>query len=84
MNAFTSHDLGADAFPQAGVGPPGVRRAGREPALVPPVAGKCGCGKACGCRCCGPRGTAAATPVTLCAQATGLEAEPASRGMAAG
>ena len=30
MNASTSDDLNADAFPRAGVGAPGVRRAGRE------------------------------------------------------
>jgi hypothetical protein len=61
MNAFTAGDLEAGAFPRAGVG---VRRADREPALVPPAACKCGRGKACGCRCCGPGGTAAATSVT--------------------
>ena len=48
MNTFTSHDLNAGAFPQAGAGPRGVERVDREPALVPPMACKCGYDKACG------------------------------------
>ena len=59
MTTFTSHDLKADAFPQASVDPLDVQRVDRESALVPPMACKCGRDKACGCQCRGPRGTAA-------------------------
>jgi len=42
MHTFTSRDLKAGAFPQVGVDPLDVQRVDREPALVPPVACKCG------------------------------------------
>jgi hypothetical protein len=71
MNTFTSHDLKADAFPQAGVDPLDVQRVDRESALVPPMACKCGYDKACGCQCCGPRGTAAATSMTYARRSPG-------------
>jgi len=71
MNTFTSHDLKADAFPQVGVDPLDVQRVDRESALVPPMACKCGCDKACGCQCCGPRGTAAATSMTCARRSPG-------------
>ncbi len=83
MNTFTSRNLTAGAFPQVGVDPLDVQRVDRESALVPLVACKCGCDKACGCQCRGPRGTAAAMSMT-CAQVTRLEDVPASRGKAAG
>lgn len=34
MNAFTAHDLEADAFAQVGVDPLDMQRVDREPALV--------------------------------------------------
>jgi hypothetical protein len=71
MNTFTSRDLKADAFPQVGVDPLDVQRVDRESALVPPMACKCGCDKACGCQCCGPRGTAAATSMTCARRSPG-------------
>ena len=82
MNTFTSHDLKADAFPQVGVDPLDVQRVDRESALVPPMACKCGCDKACGCQCCGPRGDCRRDVGDLRARVTRLEAEPANRGMA--
>ena len=84
MNTFTSHDLKADAFPQVGVDPLDVQRVDRESALVPPMACKCGCDKACGCPCWGPRGTAAVTSMTCARRVTTLEAGLAGRGTAAG
>src|SRR5436190_22954925 len=48
MDTFTSHDLKADAFPQAGVGPLDVQRVDRESALVPPMACKWWRDQACG------------------------------------
>ena len=71
MNTFTSDDLKADACPQVGAGPLGVQRVDREPALVPPMACKCGWDKAGGCQCCGPRGTAAATSMTCAPRSRG-------------
>jgi len=71
MNTFTSRDLKAGAFPQVGVDPLDVQRVDREPALVPPVACKCGCDKACGYQCRGPRGTAAATSMTCARRSPG-------------
>jgi hypothetical protein len=83
MHAFTSRDLTAGAFPQVGVDPLDVQRVDREPALVPPVACKCGCDKACGCQCRGPRDCRRDVD-DLRAQVTRLEDVPASRGKAVG
>jgi hypothetical protein len=56
MNTFTSRDLKADAFPQAGPDPLDGQRVDREPAPVPPMARKYRCDKACGCHYSGPPG----------------------------
>ena len=50
------------------------------------MACKCGCDKACGCQCCGPRGIAAATSVTCARRSPGWRpglpaaARPPARG----
>jgi hypothetical protein len=82
MNTFTSHDLKADAFPQVGVDPLDVPR-DRESALVPPMACKCGCDKACSCVLRSARDCRRDVD-DLRAQVTRLEAGLASRGTAAG
>ena len=76
MNTFTSRDLKAGAFPQVGVDPLDVQPVDREPALVPPVACKRGCDKACGYQCRGPRGTAAATSMTCARRSPGWRGRP--------
>jgi hypothetical protein len=84
MNTFTSDDLKADAFPQAGAGPPGVQRVDREPVLVPPDGLQMRVWQRL--RLSVPRSARDCRRDVdgLRAQVTRLEAGPASRGQAAG
>jgi len=70
MHTFTSRDIKAGALPQVGVDPLDVQRLDREPALVPPVACKCGVTRPAAISA-AVRGTAAATSMTCARRSPG-------------